>query len=317
MLKLNPVFKDYIWGGDKLKTLYHKKSNLERVAESWELSTHKDGECTIVEGIFAGQTLTEFIKEKGKTVLGEKSSSNDELPILIKLIDARDNLSVQVHPDDEYALKNEGDFGKTEMWYVLEAEEGAQLVYGFKEDITKEEFKKYIETNTLTKVLNTVDVKKGDVFFISPGTMHAIGKGIMIAEIQQSSNVTYRVYDYGRVGTDGKPRELHVEKAIEVTTFKKADKAKAEYTLEKFEGCCRGIIASCKYFTVELIDVANETEMTADQRSFHSLLVVDGEVKIYSDKDRIHAKKGDSIFIPASYGTYRVEGKGQVILSTL
>lgn len=307
MLKLNPVFKDYIWGGDKLKSLYHKKSNLDVVAESWELSTHKDGQCTIAEGSYADTTLASFIKEKG----------GDELPILIKLIDAKDNLSVQVHPDDTYALKNEGDFGKTEMWYVLEAEEGAQLVYGFKKDITKEEFKKYIETNTLTEVLNTVGVEKGDVFFINPGTMHAIGKGIMIAEIQQSSNVTYRVYDYGRVGIDGKPRELHIDKAIEVTTLTKADKAKVEYNLEKYKGYSKGVIASCKYFTVELLEVVSEALMAADSLSFHSLLIVEGKVNIISDKHTITADKGDSIFIPAKYGDYKIEGKGKVILSTL
>jgi len=307
MLKLNPVFKDYIWGGDKLKTLYHKKSDLSVVAESWELSTHKDGQCTIAEGPYEGKTLASYINEKG----------GEDLPILIKLIDAKDNLSVQVHPDDAYALKNEGDFGKTEMWYVLEAEEGAKLVYGFKEDITKEAFKKYIETNTLTEVLNAVEVKKGDVFFINPGIMHAIGKGIMIAEIQQSSNVTYRVYDYGRVGIDGKPRELHIDKAIEVTTLTKADKAKVAYSLEKYEGYSKGILASCKYFTVELLDVAGEAEMVADDQSFHSLLILEGKVNITSDKDTMTANKGESIFIPARYGKYKIQGKGQVILSTL
>lgn len=317
MLKINPVFKDYIWGGDKLKSLYHKASELSVVAESWELSTHKDGECTIAEGPHAGKTLASYIKEQGKAVIGEKADTEDELPILIKLIDAKDNLSVQVHPNDEYALKNEGDFGKTEMWYVLEAEEGSKLVYGFKEDITKEEFIEYIETNTLTEVLNAVDVQKGDVFFINPGTMHAIGKGIMIAEIQQSSNVTYRVYDYGRVGADGKPRELHVKKAIEVTTLKKADKAKVEYSLKKCEGYSKGIIASCKYFTVELLEIESQALMTADHQSFHSLLVLEGDIKISADKEIVSAAKGETVFIPANSGEYKIQGNSRVILSTL
>lgn len=317
MLKLNPVFKDYIWGGSKLKSLYHKKSDLDIVAESWELSTHKDGQCIISEGPHTGKTLVEYIKEKGKSVLGTKAGQSEELPILIKLIDARDNLSVQVHPDDAYALRNEGDFGKTEMWYVLEAEEGAKLVYGFKKDITKDEFKRYIETNTLTDVLNAVDVKSGDVFFINPGTMHAIGKGIMIAEIQQSSNVTYRVYDYGRVGADGKPRELHVDKALEVTSLVKADQAKTKYSLKRYQGFGKGVLASCKYFTVELLEVENEAVLTVGSESFNSLLVLEGEAEIFSDKETLSVKKGDSVFIPASYGAYRIVGKSQVIISTL
>ncbi|WP_070000037.1 type I phosphomannose isomerase catalytic subunit [Cellulosilyticum sp. I15G10I2] len=315
MLKLNPVFKDYIWGGDKLKTLYHKKSDLEVMAESWELSTHKDGQCKIAEGAHEKETLANWIK--GKNFLGSKAASQDDLPILIKLIDAKDNLSVQVHPDDDYALTNEGDFGKTEMWYVLEAEEDARLVYGFKKDISKEAFEQHIIDNTLTEVLNSVPVKKGDVFFINPGTMHAIGKGIMIAEIQQSSNVTYRVYDYGRVGVDGKPRELHVEKALQVTHLKKADKAKVDYNLEKHEGYSRGVIAACKYFTVELVEIEAEAVMHADHTTFHSLLILEGDVRIYSHKDTLYAAKGESIFIPASYGDYKIEGSSKIILSTL
>ena len=317
MLKLNPIFKDYIWGGDKLKELYHKSSDLANIAESWELSTHKDGQCVIAEGEYTGETLSSYIKKKGKEVLGENCSTDEGLPILIKLIDAKDNLSVQVHPDDTYAVKNEGDLGKTEMWYILEAEKDAQLIYGFKKDITKEDFKQYITDNTLTDVLNAVNVQKGDVFFINPGTMHAIGKGIMIAEIQQSSNVTYRVYDYGRVGADGKPRELHVEKAIEVTTLEKAEKPRVQYSFEDCEGYSKATLAACSYFTVQLINITSEAKMVTDTRSFHSLLVVEGEAKLYSETDRLTVKKGDSIFIPAGYGKYTIEGTSQMILSTL
>ncbi len=315
MLKLNPVFKDYIWGGEKLRTLYHKESELSVIAESWELSTHKDGRCTIAEGPCAGASLADFIKEKD--CLGKKAVGQDELPILIKLIDAKDNLSVQVHPDDDYALQNEGDFGKTEMWYILEAEKGAQLIYGFKEDITKEQFKSYIEKNTLTDVLNVVDVVPGDVFFINPGTMHAIGKGIMIAEIQQSSNVTYRVYDYGRVGADDRPRELHIDKALQVTSLKKAEDAKTKYTLKTSNGYQRGNVASCKYFNVDLLDIYDHAELIADEETFHSLLIVEGEARVYSGQDELKVSKGDSIFIPARYGAYKVQGSCKLILSTL
>lgn len=317
MLKLNPVFKDYIWGGTKLKTLFGKKSELPKVAESWELSTHKDGQCTIVEGPLAGQTLASYIKTNGKSVLGTHATVDNELPILIKLIDARDNLSVQVHPDDAYAISHEGDLGKTEMWYIIDAEEGAQLVYGFKRDMTKESFEAAIKGETLTDDLNYVDVKKGDVFFIEPGTMHAIGKGILIGEIQESSNVTYRVYDYGRKGNDGKPRQLHIDKAMEVTNLTKASQSKVNYTLEEEEGYSHSILAECKYFIVERLDIQKEVTLSSDETSFHSLLILDGDLEISHDNEMIEAHKGDSIFIPANFGTYQMKGHGEVILSTI
>lgn len=317
MLKLNPIFKDYIWGGDKLKTLYGKQSELDKVAESWELSTHKDGECTIVEGIYKGKTLSAYIEEVGPEVLGTHSKTKDDLSILIKLIDAKDNLSVQVHPNDEYALAHEGDLGKTEMWYILEADEGAQLVYGFKKDMTRESFEAYIRNNTLTDVLNYVDVQKGDVFFIEPGTMHAIGKGIVIIEVQESSNVTYRVYDYGRVGVDGKPRALHIDQALEVTHLAKANQAKTLYELEEKMGYKAGTLVECEYFTVKKLNISNQVELKADETSFHSLIITDGAFKVFSDTEQVLVKKGDSLFIPAHYGTYRIEGQGEVILSTI
>ena len=243
--------------------------------------------------------------------------AQDSIPILIKLIDAKDNLSVQVHPDDSYARTYENDLGKTEMWYVLEAEAGAQLVYGFKDDLTEEQFKRYIEDNTLTEVLNFVDVHKGDTFFITPGTMHAIGKGIVIAEIQQSSNVTYRVYDYGRVGADGKPRELHVEKAQAVTKLVKADASYVNYTMEEHEGYSIGELASCEYFQVKRIDLKNKIILEATDESFQALLVTEGSVIVKNEEQELKANKGDSIFVPASTGRYSIEGRGEIIVSTL
>ena len=216
-LRLNSPLKDYIWGGTRLKTEFGKSTSLERVAESWELSCHKDGPSLIENGDFAGKTLPEYIKIQGKSVLGTNCEKFDYFPILIKLIDAQDNLSVQVHPDNNYALRVEGEYGKTEMWYIVDCAEGASLIYGFDHEISAEEFARRIQDNTLLNVCNIVPVKKGDVFFIEAGTIHAIGKGILIAEIQQNSNTTYRVYDYGRVGADGNPRQLHIEKAKEVT----------------------------------------------------------------------------------------------------
>lgn len=313
--KIDPVFKDYIWGGQKLKSEYGKKSDLEKVAESWELSTHSAGICEI-ETEEGRMTLSEYLKKKGKAVIGTKAQSCD-VPILIMLIDAKDNLSVQVHPDDEYAKTYENDLGKTEMWYILEAEEGAQLVYGFKKDLTKEAFKASIENNTLCDDLNYVDVHKGDVFFITPGTMHAIGKGIMIAEIQESSNVTYRVYDYGRVGVDGKPRELHVSKALEVTKLGKAEESTYPYVMEMVQGGKIGTLASCEYFDVKRVDVTSKVALHADETSFQHLMVVEGDVTFEMEGSKVEGHKGESFFVTAGTGDYQVCGNGEVIVSAL
>ena len=217
MFKLEPVFKDYIWGGNRLKNDFYKKCDLDIVAESWELCCHKNG-TNKISG--TDISLEEFLKEN-PVALGKNSNKFGTFPVLIKLIDAKDNLSIQVHPDDEYAKKVENSFGKTEMWYVVDCEPDAYLYYGFNREISKDEFRTRINENTLLEVLNKVSIKKGDVFFITAGTVHAICKGTLIAEIQQNSDITYRVYDYGRVGKDGKPRELHVDKAIEVSKLER------------------------------------------------------------------------------------------------
>ena len=214
ILKLKPVFKDYIWGGNRLETDYGFQTGLEKTAEGWMLACHKDGMNTIEGGQFDGRTLQSVLDEIGlEKIAGKNCMKFPYFPVLIKLIDAYDNLSIQVHPDDEYARRVENEFGKTEIWYVLDAIDNAELIYGFKESISADEFRKAIENNTLLDKLNSVKVHRGDLFFIEAGTVHAIGKGALIAEIQQNSNCTYRVYDYGRVGHDGKPRELHIDKA--------------------------------------------------------------------------------------------------------
>ena len=229
ILKLKPSCKDYLWGGHRLVDEYNIEYDGEILAEAWELSCHPDGPSMIMNGPYAGKTLQEYLDIEGMEVLGTHCRRFREFPILTKFIDARDNLSIQVHPSNGFALQNEGQYGKTEMWYVLDAEEGAFLYYGFKEEITREEFAQRIKENTLLEVLNAVPVKKGDVLFIESGTLHAIGKGILIAEIQQNSNVTYRVYDYGRVGKDGKKRDLHIEKALAVTSRVPIIRSGSEY----------------------------------------------------------------------------------------
>ena len=313
VLKLSPAFKDYLWGGTRLRDDFAKKCDFDKIAESWELSCHKDGPSIIENGADKGLTLEEYIEKNGKAVLGSDCDKFENFPILIKLIDAKDNLSVQVHPNNEYAMRVEGEYGKTEMWYIVDCDEGAELLYGFKDNISKEEFANRIADNTLLEVTNSVPVHKGDVFFIEAGTLHAIGKGILIAEIQQNSNTTYRIYDYGRVGKDGKPRELHVEKAKDVTNLCPA-KAYPETSVEQKDGYTSKLLSSCDYFTTYAIDVDSKAVLDADRTSFNSVLILEGEGKVVGD-DTVEFKKGDSIFVTAGTGKYTIEGKCKAILT--
>ncbi len=313
-MKLNAPCKDYLWGGNRLRDEYGKKSDADKIAESWELSCHKDGESVISNGEFKGETLTSFIETQGKKVLGKNCEKFDNFPILIKLIDAKDNLSVQVHPDNEYAMRVEGEYGKTEMWYIVDCDPGAELLYGFKNNISKEEFESRIENNTLLEVTNSVPVHKGDVFFIEAGTLHAIGKGILIAEIQQNSNTTYRIYDYGRVGADGKPRQLHIEKAAEVTELSPPKyPTTAMGDVEQKDGYTIQLLSSCEYFNVNKISVSEKCFLEADGDSFNSILVLDGN----GDIDGVEIKKGESCFIPAGYGKYTFNGKAELIVTDI
>lgn len=305
-IKLLPAFKDYLWGGNKLKSDYNKKTDLDIVAESWELSTHKDGQ-SIVEGM--GITFGEYIEKQGKEILGKRAQDFEFFPILIKFIDAKGSLSVQVHPTDEYALKVEGEYGKTEMWYILDCDEGAGLYYGLNREMTKEEFKKHIEDDTILEILNKVEVKKGDVFFIEAGTIHAIGEGIVICEIQQNSNTTYRVYDYNRRDKDGNLRELHIDKAIDVSNLYPAPEIK------RIENSDDLVLAECKYFTVRAIKVEAEKKIKITEDCFNSLIITEGEGSLELNGEVITLKKGDSIFIPAQCGEYSLKGKLDVILS--
>lgn len=313
ILKLNPVFKDYIWGGTRLRDDFGLKTDINPVAEGWMLACHRDGMNTIDGGEYDGKTLESVIKEGGKSkIAGTNSEKFPYFPVLIKLIDAKDNLSVQVHPDNEYAARVEHEFGKTEMWYVLDAAPGATLIYGFKNKIGKEEFKQAIESNTLLDVLNVVEVKKGDMFFIEAGTVHAIGKGALIAEIQQNSNSTYRVYDYGRLGKDGKPRELHIQKAIDVSKTEPAKYGTKPFgKKEEISGGTRQMLTECPLFSVYNYELCGKVELNANEESFNHILVVDGSGKIGGRE----FKKGDSFFVPANYGNYEINGNGEFILT--
>lgn len=309
--KLTPAIKDYIWGGNRLTTEFDYVSFLDRQAEAWVLSCHKDGENIIENGEFEGRSLQEIIKEHPE-YMGENGRNKEDFPILIKLIDAKDNLSVQVHPDEEYAQRVEGEHGKTEAWYILDNDEGAELIFGFSEDITKEEFREAIESNTLTEKVNRVKVKKGDLFFIEAGTLHAIGKGILLAEVQQNSNTTYRVYDYGRL-QNGKPRELHIEKAIEVTSCKKGVVSSDCISVKDNEHYTETLLSSCDIFVFSRIDVKDEASFTADGDSFISLVCIDGNGVLEYGEETVTLYKGDSLFLPAGLGEYRLLGEISVL----
>ncbi len=314
-IKLKPAFKDYLWGGTRLRDDFGKDCDFDKVAESWELSCHKDGNSVVADGEFAGLTLAQYIEKEGKSVLGTNCEKFENFPILIKLIDAKDNLSVQVHPNNEYAQRVEGEYGKTEMWYVVDCDEGASLLYGFKHNITKEEFRERIENNTLLEVTNSVPVKKGDVFFIEAGTLHAIGKGILIAEIQQNSNTTYRIYDYGRVGADGKPRQLHIDKAVDVTNLCPAKPYPQSEPVD-MGGWTKKRLAKCEYFTVDVINVDTSAALEADKSSFVNILVLDGGCVLSSEgNDAVELKKGDSVFIPAGLGKFELTGKCSAVMT--
>ena len=304
---LEAVCKDYIWGGNQLRERFGKKSTADRIAESWELACHKDGSSRILNGPDAGKTLTEYLSQHGTACLGTNCREFDTMPVLIKLIDAKENLSVQVHPDNAYAQRVEGEPGKTEMWYIVDCEPGASLLYGFQHAITKEEFKTRIAENTLLEVTNAVPVHKGDVFFIPSGTLHAIGKGILIAEIQQNSNTTYRVYDYGRIGADGKPRALHVEKALDVTTLTPLPPT-VQYPEQSIPGGTIRKLAACPYFDTAVLQVETAVTQTVSAESFQHLLVTEGNAVLETASGSDPLPMGSSVLLPAGLGTYQIKG---------
>ncbi|HJC45405.1 MAG TPA: class I mannose-6-phosphate isomerase [Candidatus Faecalibacterium faecigallinarum] len=303
-IKLTPACKDYLWGGEKLRQDYGIQSQLHPLAEAWVLSCHPDGPSVVATGPLAGKTLPEYIQEKGPGCLGADCEKFTDFPILAKFIDAKGDLSIQVHPSNEYALAHEHQFGKTEMWYVLDCEPGATLYYGFQHQISREEFQQRIQDNTLTEVLNAVPVEKGDLFFIPAGTLHAIRKGIVVAEIQQNSNVTYRIYDYGRVGADGKPRQLHIQQALEVT----------QRTPPQPDPDFHGHLAQCPYFTVDVME--GRFTLDCGPESFVSVLVLEGTGALWEGDESMSLRKGESLFIPAGAGQCRLEGDGLKCLVT-
>lgn len=315
ILKLMPAGKDYLWGGTRLKEEYGKRIDLAPLAETWECSVHPDGPSTVAVGAFKGQTLAEVL-EGHPEYLGRKVQ-NGELPILVKFIDAKQDLSVQVHPDDAYAWEHEHQNGKTEMWYVIDAEEGASLIYGFRHRVTERILKNAVKTDTLDKHLQKVEVHKGDVYYVPAGTVHGIGKGILLAEIQENSNITYRVYDYNRVDKDGKKRELHFDKAVQVMDMEPApDVEQVPRMVQYFPGGSRELLCRCKYFEAERIQVTKGFTFSITDYSFQVLMCLDGYGQVETmdaELKPVRFMKGETLFLPAGIGRCLLIGEATLL----
>jgi mannose-6-phosphate isomerase len=316
---LKPTGKDYLWGGSRLNDDFAKGINITPLAETWECSTHPDGPSTVASGEYFGKLLTQVLREHPE-YLGTHPRTLGELPILIKFIDANKDLSVQVHPNDEYARKHEnGSLGKTEMWYVLDAAKDAQLVYGLYRDTDKEVLRESIGMGKVEKHLQKVKIKKDDVFYIEAGTIHAIGAGALIAEIQQSSNLTYRLYDYNRLDKNRKKRELHIDKALEVANLKGSTEPIQPMRVLKYrQGYASELLCRCKYFQVERVILNTERcrELVNFQTSSVSLevfLCVDGCGVLFFENEMIRFFKGDCIFVPANSVLIKIHGSSQLL----
>ena len=298
LVKLKPSVKDYIWGGNFFQK-FLKGLEKERVSECWELSVRDEDSSIIASGPNAGKRLSEVITKED---IGPVMDRFPYFPLLIKLIDAKENLSVQVHPSDDYALKYESSFGKSEMWHIISADEGSGLYVGLNKDYSKEDIKKALEDGAILNCLNFFKVKPGDTFVIDPGTIHAIGKGVRLIEIQQNSNLTYRLFDYNRKDKNGNPRELHIAKALEVINFK-------QYKVNKSES---SLLADNKYFTVKEASFNVEIELKANETAFISFTFLEGEGMV----NDIEFKQFDTFFLPFKKEAV-IKGKGKVVISTV
>lgn len=314
---LKPAGKDYLWGGTRLNDEFAKGIDLNPLAETWECSTHPDGPSMVASGRFAGQTLAEVL-DVHPEFLGSRHPDG-KFPLLIKFIDAKKNLSVQVHPDDDFARTHEnGQNGKSEMWYVLDAQKGAKLVYGLQHDCTEQELRQAIADGTLMNHLQQVPIRKDDLFFIRAGTIHAIGAGALVAEIQENSNLTYRLYDYDRVGKDGQKRELHIDKALQVANLQSSAEPRQPLRVLKYrQGVASELLTRCKYFEVYRMLVNSERRQQvhyrADEVSFRVLLCVNGCGTIRFDGGEITFYKGDCIFVPADSAVLTIHGQAQFL----
>lgn len=323
MFLLKPQGKDYLWGGNRLNDDFSKGIDMEPLAETWECSTHPDGPSAVASGIHKGELLVDVLREHPE-YLGMSKTIAGELPILIKLIDAKKDLSIQVHPDDAFANEHEhGSLGKTEMWYVLDAKKDSQLVYGFRRDMEKEQVRASIENGKIEQYVRKVPIQTDDVFYIEAGTIHAVGEGALIAEIQENSNLTYRLYDYNRVDKNGQLRELHIDKALEVADLSGSQEPTQPMRVLKYKpGSALELLCRCKYFQVERLLVNTErcrelTEAVVDSHGIQIFLCISGcGVFIDEEGDIMNFFKGDCFFVPAHSVRTRIQGKASLLKIT-
>lgn len=310
-LQFEPILKERIWGGEKLKTLLDKPVASKITGESWELSTVEGDVSIISNGDLKGKSLTDLINESPNEILGTEvyKRFGNQFPLLFKYLDAREDLSIQVHPNDKLAKERHNSFGKTEMWYVVQADADSRIIVGFKEDSNKEEYLENLEKKTLVSILDDVKAKSGDVFFLETGTVHAIGAGLVVAEIQQTSDITYRLYDFDRVDAAGNKRELHVDLALDAINYKKVDTYK-EYSKVENES---NAVVECPYFTTNFIPLNGVAQVIKEGKSFTTYMCIEGDFEIKIQNQVYHYKKGDTVLIPAVLREMSLQGTASIL----
>ncbi|MET3028119.1 type I phosphomannose isomerase catalytic subunit [Flavobacterium sp. UW10123] len=310
-LQFEPILKERIWGGEKLKTILNKPIVSKITGESWELSTVQGDVSVVTNGVLKGKSLMDLIDETPDAILGTKvyERFGKQFPLLFKYLDAREDLSIQVHPNDKLAKERHNSFGKTEMWYVMQADADARIIVGFKEDSSKEEYLKHLHDNTLVSILDDVKAKSGDVFFLETGTVHAIGAGLVVAEIQQTSDITYRLYDFDRVDAQGNKRELHVDLALDAINYNKVD------TQKKYETKVNNsnTVVDCPYFTTNFLPLENKLEVAKNGETFTVYMCIEGDFEIEYDGFKQAYKKGDTVLVPAAINAFNLSGKASIL----
>lgn len=313
-LKFRPILKERLWGGTKLKEVFGKPIESDITGESWELSTVKGDISVVANGSLEGKSLQDLIDSNAEELLGKSvvERFGKEFPILIKFIDAKQDLSIQLHPNDALAKERHDSFGKTEMWYIMDADPKAELIVGFNKDVTKEEYAESVANDTLLDLLNYEQVKEGDTFFINTGKIHAIGAGVMLAEIQQTSDVTYRVFDFNRKDKDGNLRELHTDLALDAVDYEKKDDFKVSYGQDKNEV---NTMVDCPYFKTNFIELTENLDLDTVQRdSFTIFMCVGGEATIKTAEGEVSIKSGETVLLPASTQKISLQSKGAKLL---
>jgi len=310
-LQFEPILKDRIWGGEKLKTMLNKPITSKITGESWELSTVEGDVSVVSNGDLKGKSLMELIDETPNEILGTEvyKRFGKQFPLLFKYLDAREDLSIQVHPNDKLAKERHNSFGKTEMWFVTQADADARIIVGFKENSSKEEYLKHLHDNTLVSILDDVKAKAGDVFFLETGTVHAIGAGLVVAEIQQTSDITYRLYDFDRVDAQGNKRELHVDLALDAINYNKVETQKKYETKTNTSN----VVVDCPYFTTNFIPLEDKIEAAKSGETFTVYMCIEGSFEIEYDGFKQTYIKGDTVLVPAAIKAFTLNGKASIL----